>query len=130
MLNFESLKVNLENFTPFARGGQKAVFSATHKQYGEVVLKLFFKIDARSQREINIIKNISLNCVPMIYETGQVIYEGTETLFIIEQRVDGEELSKRIKRGNRFVLKEATDFLEQGLLFIQQLESKKLFTVI
>jgi len=123
MKDFESFKAGFENWASLIRGGQKAVFSATHKQYGSIVVKLFFKTDARSKREININKTLSFNCVPKIYESGQILYEGTETLYIIEQKVNGEELRKRIDRGNRFNLKEAVGFLEQGLLFIQQLEN-------
>ena len=67
-----------------------------------------------------------MECVPKIYETERVIYEGTETLYVIEQKIEGEELRKRIERGARFTLKEAVDFLYQGLLFIKQLENKKI----
>jgi len=126
MQDFETLKANFINFVPLKRGGQKAVFSAKHKQYGNVVVKLFFKADDRSKREIDINKSLSFDCVPAIYETGQVIYENIETLFAIEQRVDGEELRTQIERGDRFNLKEAVCFLEQCLLFIQQLESKNI----
>jgi serine/threonine-protein kinase len=126
MNNFESFKSDFNNWASLVRGGQKAVFTATNKQYGSIVVKLFFKIDARSMREINISETISFNCVPKIYESGQILYEGAETLYVIEQRVDGEELRKRIDRGDKFTLKEAVDFLEQGLLFIRQLESAKI----
>ena len=123
MLEFETLKATLENFTPLARGGQKAVFNAMHQQYGNVVIKLFFKADVRSKREISISEKLSFDCVPAIYETGQVSYEGTETIYVIEQKIDGEELRKRIERCQLFSLKEAVSFLEQGLSFIKQLEN-------
>jgi serine/threonine-protein kinase len=123
MQNFEALKATLDNLTPITRGGQKAVFGATHSRYGSIVLKLFFKNDLRSQREIDISESTSLDCVPTIFETGQVMYEGTVTLYIIEQRVEGEELRKRIERNERFTLREAVAFLEQGLFFIRKLET-------
>ena len=126
MRDFDSLKVTLKNLTPIARGGQKEVFSAIHPTYGDIVLKLFFKIDARSQREIDIGEEADFDCVPKIYETGLVDYGGIDTLYIIEQKVDGEELSERIERGDYFSLKEAVDFLEQGLTFIKQLELKRI----
>jgi serine/threonine-protein kinase len=126
MQDFETLKTNFLNFVPLKRGGQKAVFSAKHKQYGNVVVKLFFKSDDRSKREIDISKSLSFDCVPTIYETGQVIYESIETLFVIEQMVDGEELRKQIEKGNRFNLKEAVDFLQQCLMFIQKLENNNI----
>ncbi len=126
MRDFDSLKAMLTDLTQIARGGQKVVFSAMHPAYGNIVLKLFFKMDARSQREIDISENGEFNCVPTIYETGHVIYESADTLFVIEQRIDGEELRNRIVRGERFTLKEAVDFLEQGLVFIKQLEKKNI----
>jgi serine/threonine-protein kinase len=126
MLDFEELKASFDNFTLLKRGGQKEVFSAIHQQYGDVVVKFYFTDDARSKREIDINKAIIFDCVPKIFETGQVIYQGKETLFIIEQKVDGEELRKWIERKERFSLKEAVDFLKQGFLFIQQLENKNI----
>ena len=124
MRDFDSLKSTLTDLTQLARGGQKVVFSATHPTYGSIVLKLFFKMDARAQREIDISENAAFDCVPIIYETGNVVYEGTDTLYVIEQKIDGEELRKRLDRSERFMLKEAVDFLEHGLSFIKQLEAK------
>jgi len=126
MRDFDSLKSTLTGLTQIARGGQKVVFSATHPEYGGVVLKLFFKMDARSQREIDISENSDFDCVPATFETGFVVYEGSDTLYVIEQRINGEELRKRIERSERFTLKEAVAFLEQGLLFIKQLEAKNI----
>jgi len=126
MRDFDSLKSTLTDVTQIARGGQKVVYGAVHPTHGSIVIKLFFKTDARSQREIDISENLSFDCVPVIYETGNVIYEGTDTLYVIEQRVSGEELRERIERNERFTLKEAVDFLEQGLSFIKQLEIKSI----
>ena len=124
MQTLDELKSILNNFSPIARGGQKAVFSAVHPIYGSIVVKLFFKNDLRSQRELDISVNTDIDCVPKIYESGQVLYENVETLYVLEQKVDGEELRKRIDRGEHFTLQEAVDFLEQGLVFIQQLEQR------
>jgi len=123
---FDVFKNEFSNFTLLDRGGQKVVYNANHPKYGDVVVKLFFKEDERSIREINIGNKITLDCIPIIYQTGQVIYEGTETLFIIEQKIEGEELRKKIAKGERFVLKQAVNFLEQGLSFIKQLEENKI----
>lgn len=126
MPEFDALKASLTDLSQIARGGQKVVYSATHSKFGNVVLKLFFKMDARSQREIDISMNSDFDCVPAIYETGHTIYEGIDTLYVIEQRINGEELRKRIEKFERFTLKEAVDFLEQGLSFIKQLEAKNI----
>ncbi|MDR1603496.1 MAG: serine/threonine protein kinase [Gracilibacteraceae bacterium] len=126
MLDFTDLEESLSDVTQLARGGQKVVYSATHPTFGEIVLKLFFKTDARSQREIDISAETVFDCVPKIYETGHVTYVGSDTLYVIEQRVDGEELRKRLVRGEWFTLKEAVDFIEKGLAFIQQLEKNNI----
>lgn len=126
MRDFKELEETLSDLTQMARGGQKIVYSATHPTFGSVVLKLFFETGARSQREIDINSETSFDCVPKIYETGHVTYTGSDMLYIIEQRVDGEELRKRLVRGERFKLKEAVGFLKQGLVFIKQLEEKKI----
>lgn len=126
MQTFNEFKAGLSDFAPITRGGQKAVFSATHLHYGSVVVKLFFNNDLRSQRELDISESTAFDCVPTIYESGQVLYEGVETLYVIEQRIDGVELRKRIECGKRFNLREAVNFLEQGLVFIQQLEQKRI----
>jgi len=126
MQDFDKMKTSFQNISQIKRGGQKVVFSATHPEYGDVVIKLFFKMDARAQREIDISENTIFDCVPMIFETGQVIYEGVGTLYVIEQKIDGEELRERLLRGARFTLHEAVDFLEQGLLFIQKLKEQNI----
>lgn len=126
MQTFDEFKEGLSDFAPITRGGQKAVFSAIHPLFGSVVVKLFFKNDLRSQRELDISESTAFDCVPTIYESGQVLYESVETLYVVEQRVDGEELRKRIERGEHFSLCEAVAFLEQGLSFIQQLEAKNI----
>jgi serine/threonine-protein kinase len=123
---FDVFKNEFSNFALLDRGGQKVVYNAIHPEYGSVVVKFFFKEDERSIREININNIITLNCIPIIYQTGQVIYEEAVTLFIIEQKIEGEELRKKIVKGERFNLKQAVDFLEQGLLFIKQLEYNKI----
>lgn len=124
MLDFSTIEASLTNAVQIARGGQKVVYSATHKEYGSVVVKLFFRTDARSQREIDISVENEFDCVPKVYETGYVTYNGVETLYVIEERIEGEELRKRLLRGDRFSLKEAVDFLKQGLIFINNLERK------
>jgi serine/threonine-protein kinase len=126
MQTFDEFKTAMSDFVPITRGGQKAVFSATHPRYGSTVVKLFFKNDLRSQRELDISESTVFDCVPTIYESGQVLYEGVETLYVVEQKVEGEELRKRIERGEHFSLDEAVSFLEQGLCFIQQLELKNI----
>ena len=115
----------IEKIELMARGGQKIVFDGVHNSYGETVIKLYFQLnDPRSLREIQIERDLNLSMVPKIYETGTIEYEGTETLYIIEQKVKGTELRKVLESGKRFSLEEAVTFLEQGLEFIACIENK------
>lgn len=114
-----------EKIELMARGGQKIVFDGVYNSYGETVIKLYFQLnDPRSLREIQIERDLNLSMVPKIYETGTIEYEGTETLYIIEQKVKGTELRKVLESGKRFSLEEAVTFLEQGLEFIACIENK------
>lgn len=124
MQSFDEFQKSYMNFTPLSRGGQKMVYSAEHSIYGKVVIKLYFNIDdPRAKREIFIEEKINLCCVPHIYETGTMLYDGAETLYSVEQRIDGIVVRERLKKGNLFSLHEAVSFLEQGLNFISQLEN-------
>lgn len=121
----EMCQDDFEEVKLMARGGQKVVFDAVHKFYGESVIKLYFQLnDPRSLREIEIEKSLNLPMVPKIYETGTVEYENTETLYIVEQKVCGTELRKMLNNGISFSLKKAVYFLEQGLKFIASIEQK------
>lgn len=121
----EMCQEEFEKIELMARGGQKIVFDGVHNSYGETVIKLYFQLnDPRSLREIQIERDLNLSMVPKIYETGTIEYEGTETLYIIEQKVKGTELRKVLESGKRFSLEEAVIFLEQGLEFISCIENK------
>ena len=121
----EMCQEEFEKIELMARGGQKIVFDGVHNSYGETVIKLYFQLnDPRSLREIQIERDLNLSMVPKIYETGTIVYEGTETLYIIEQKVKGTELRKVLESGKRFSLEEAVTFLEQGLEFIACIENK------
>ena len=121
----EMCQEEFEKIELMARGGQKIVFDGVHNSYGETVIKLYFQLnDPRSLREIQIERDLNLSMVPKIYETGNIEYEGTETLYIIEQKVKGTELRKVLESGKRFSLEEAVTFLEQGLEFIACIENK------
>lgn len=126
MIKFQEMcQEEFEKIELMARGGQKIVFDGVHNSYGETVIKLYFQLnDPRSLREIQIERDLNLSMVPKIYETGTIEYEGTETLYIIEQKVKGTELRKVLESGKRFSLEEAVTFLEQGLEFIACIENK------
>ncbi|MEY8266343.1 serine/threonine-protein kinase [Lachnospiraceae bacterium 64-25] len=116
-----------DNVNLLKRGGQKVVFDGNHKIYKDSVIKLYFQFnDPRALREIQIEKALDLPMVPRIYDTGTIEYEGEETLYIIEEKINGTELRQLIKQGMRFSLEDAVHFLEQGLNFISSIEKEKI----
>ena len=123
MRDFTELRNELGNISAPIRGGQKEVYFAEHSLYGQVVIKLCFHLDdPRVLREIDIGQNYKLDSVPKIYETSHIMYQGCETLYIIEERILGKTLGEKLQVGERFDLSEAVNFLEQGLRFLLQLE--------
>lgn len=131
MKTFEQLCEEYDNVNVLKRGGQKKVFSAMSKSQRKCVIKLYFaQNDPRSAREIEIGKNIELPMVPQIYDTGIVEYENMETLYVVEEMVEGNELRDILDDGKIFTLREAVHFLEQGLEFVGHIERKELYIEI
>jgi len=125
MRTFDDLCKDYTEVSLLARGGQKIVFSARHKNYEVCVIKLYFSLDdPRAQREIDIEKEMHLEAVPQIFDTGHIEYEHMPTLYVVEEKIQGTELRKLLNQGLIFSLKQAVDFLEQGLIFINQIENK------
>lgn len=125
MRQFEEMIRDYDNVSILTRGGQKIVYDAYHKIYGHCVIKLYIQLnDPRSLREIQIEQNLELLTVPQIYESGIVEYQQLETLYIVEEKIVGDELRKLLNQGIRFSLREAVEFLEQGLNFIDSIEKK------
>ena len=66
MKKFQEMCQNdFEKVKLLARGGQKVVFDAVHKSYGQCVIKLYFHLnDSRSLREIEKVLNEGMrNCL-------------------------------------------------------------------
>jgi serine/threonine-protein kinase len=127
-MTLEEFKQQFDSFDeqPLAKGGQKLVFKARHPKYGDVVVKILDSYDERSIREINIVKDNDFNHVPKIYDVVDVNVNGGDTKVIIEQLVDGIGLRQIIDSGKTYTLKEAVDFLEQSLNFINQISEKNI----
>ncbi len=128
MESFQELcKNNFKTVSKLARGGQKVVYEGEHNKYGDCVVKLYFQLDdPRSLREVEIENKLDLPMIPKIYENGIIEFEGEKTMYIIEEKIHGAELRKLFESGMRFNLKDAVDFLEQGLGFIQCLEKERI----
>ena len=127
MKEFQDYIKTLTDLSVPIRGGQKEVYFAKHPAYGPVALKLSFQLDdPRVQREIEISRDYHFEAVPKIFEVCHMMYNGCETLCIIEEKIEGQTLDRFIQSGQRFTLSEAVNLLEQGLAFITELEGKQI----
>ncbi len=127
-MTIEELKALFTSFenVPFAKGGQKMVFSAIHPQYGPTVVKILLSSDARTEREIDLVKRYHFKDVPRIFEVVEIDYYGKPTKAIVEERVIGKSLRNEIESGHRYALDEAVDFVESILRIIEQVWSHRI----
>lgn len=106
------------------QGGQKRVYTAIHKQHGQVVVKLILDVKnfERTLREIDLVQEKNFQRVPKIYEHGTKICD-TKLIFIIEQLITGNTLRELIDKGG-FQEKEAISYLIALLEICVQLENQ------
>jgi serine/threonine-protein kinase len=92
---------NLSNLTPLNAGGQKWVFSGTHPTHGEIVLKFFHPATDpdRARREVEAVVKIQSPRVPKIHEVGVVTCTIGSLIWVLEQRLDGQNLRERLQTG-------------------------------
>ena len=121
-MNKEELLSKFDGVERIAKGGQKIVYSAKHEKFGDVVVKICFKKNERLLREIELVSSGQFINTPKIFETGLVEYDEDETIYIVEQKVRGRELSNIIAQESPVSIERAVHFLEQGLNFILTLE--------
>lgn len=105
MLTFDEFKNGFDKFSvnPLAAGGQKVVYKASHPLHGEVVVKILKEKDARTGREIQIVRANDFRAVPKIYDVVDIEYQGGCTEAIVEQLIEGEGLREIIDSGNAIV---------------------------
>lgn len=127
MIKFEEITSKCSGVERIARGGQKIVYKADHPEHGDVVIKVFIENgDERLMREIDISTDLlKSDYIPAIYEHGELIFNEDTSYYIIEERINGILLRDLIGL-RRFSLEDAVKFLEQGLNFIQHMESCKI----
>jgi serine/threonine-protein kinase len=92
----------LSAFTPLADGGQKWVFTATHKDEGEVVLKLIKPSPdggERVRREILAVQQVQSARVPRVMDAGLVQTPLGPLVWLREQRISGESVRQVVQRG-------------------------------
>lgn len=124
MIEFNELLNHYKNVSQIASGGQKVVYSACHEIYGSVVVKVCKYKSPRLEREIKIVTTGEFKNSPRIFEFGEVLFYGDETIYIVEEKIDGIELRKYINDKSPINIEQAIDILEQGLHFINSMEKK------
>ncbi|MBQ9313821.1 MAG: serine/threonine protein kinase [Clostridia bacterium] len=104
--------------------GQREVFKAVHKKYGNVVIKVVKKhdTDERVQREISINTSNNLSNVPKIYEYGFLEMENDKVLYTIEEYIDGSMLRNVLEDNKKLPLKDSIKLLETLLLLAIEFE--------
>jgi len=92
---------DLSGFAELGRGGQKLVFSATHPEDGEVVLKLILPGQEveRVHREILAVSQVQCPRVPQILDSGTADTQVGPCVWLRETRVPGITLRERLQRG-------------------------------
>ena len=109
------------------KGWPKVVYKATTQDGKNLILKIVGNaIDARVLQEIQLVKNISLQYVPRILDSGIAFDEtiGEDVLYIVEEYIDGLSLRDWLNNGHRFNLLTAFRTLNSLLEIETELEKK------
>lgn len=109
-MTINELKNQFHSITKLKKGGQKIVYKAQTMDGKTVALKIINNVtDVRVLQEIDIVKQFDLNNIPKILESGIVTDEdiNEESLFIVEEFIDGISLRDWLNQGNKFDLKTA-----------------------
>lgn len=87
--------------SPLATGGQKSVFTCTHPDDGDVVLKIFHPDTEteRALREIAAVKAINSQYTPSIIDFGNIDENGHSFVWVREERVPGLDLRQILANG-------------------------------
>ena len=91
-MNISELKSKFTSISKLKKGGQKTVYKASDFNGQVVALKIIGNAtDPRVLQEISILKELALNNIPKIIDSGTVTDEmiNEDALFIIEQFING-----------------------------------------
>ena len=129
MKTLSQVKASFKRIDRIKRGGQKTVYKAVTEENKVVALKLITNAsDPRVIQEISIVKEMDLDHIPRIIESGVVVDESIneEVLYIVEQYVEGESLRDWLGKGNKADIGFAYDLLYTLLSIEMCLEKKKI----
>lgn len=130
MINLQCLEEVLEikNIEQIKIAGQKIVYKAISKKYGEVAIKIIKPNQniQRILREIEIVKNLSGVETTYIYEDGELDCENNKYLYIIENFINGGNIRDVLEKDGHFSLKIVCKFLKTMLNNLAILETKNI----
>lgn len=126
---FEELQKRFFGISELAHldgGGQKTVLSGVHATHGDIVLKLTDTVDARTQREIEIVTTTQFPGVPTLFGWGVENFSGTDVLYLIEERIIGRSLRATLEDGGSLDFLKAIDLLDFLLESVVRFEQERL----
>jgi serine/threonine protein kinase len=106
----------------YPASGQKLVYLVNIDDYGQVMLKIIKKMDERIKREIDIVNQNDIPGVPRIMELSSFRYNDEEQFYLLEEYIDGENLTNVLRRGP-IPLPDSIKLLESLLVVVTRLES-------
>ncbi len=121
MQTLEELMHKYTSVEVIGEGGQKKVYKAIDPSGAVVALKVMRgDNDVRINREIEIMRGLSVDGVPRILDSGTVFDEDIrcEQLYVVEEFVDGDSLDNILRGGKLYGLAEAYE-LTNCLLVIE-----------
>lgn len=126
LADVQALFPQLTNVTDFKVGGQKSVYRAMHKDFGDIALKLIPPDNGfdRIEREIDVVKRLSIANVPRVFETGYVSCPGGRLFYIFEQFIKGVSLRDKCAAG-KMLMNDAVNLVRSILECIVALEENK-----
>ncbi len=119
----------LSELSPLKNGGQKHVFGCAHQQEGDVVLKLFRSTaDAqRVKREVEAMQKVQCLRVPRVLGVGTVSSDVGEIVWLLEQRIPGEDLRSRLDSNGPL---SANDILRIALHVLEALTAAEKVKIV
>lgn len=128
-MNIAELKKQFASIEKLKKGGQKIVYKALDAKGQTIALKIVGNVtDPRVLQEIEILKELDLQNIPKIIDSGIVTDEAVseEALYIVEQFINGVSLRDWLNAGNKSSLSLAFNILHTLLTIEIELEKKKI----
>ena len=124
-MNISELKSQYTDIQKLKKGGQKTVYLAKDNNGRKIALKIINDAsDSRVLQEIEILKDLKLDNVPKIIDSGTVKDEviNEDALYIVEEYVEGISLRDWLNNGNIANITSAYDLVYTLILIEIELE--------